>query len=198
MIDTPAGHPRLRQLALNACFALSGLAALIYQTAWTREFALVFGTSELAVATVLAAYMAGLALGARVIEGLLPLIRSPVRVYAGLEAGIAVSAVLLVPLCIRLAPAGLVALFGHRADLPAAAAGASIIYYLFCALGALVIPTMLMGATLPILARDGVRSERQIGTHIGALYARNTAGAVSGALLTALLLLPQLGLRATQ
>lgn len=48
--------------ALACCFALSGLAALVYQTAWTREFALVFGTSELAVATVLAAYMGGLAL----------------------------------------------------------------------------------------------------------------------------------------
>ena len=46
------------------CFLLSGFAALIYQTAWTREFAFVFGTSELAVATVLAAYMGGLAGGA--------------------------------------------------------------------------------------------------------------------------------------
>ena len=41
------------------CFFLSGFAALIYQTAWTREFALVFGTSELAIATVLASYMGG-------------------------------------------------------------------------------------------------------------------------------------------
>ena len=48
------------------CFFLSGLAALIYETAWTREFSFVFGTSELAVATVLAAYMAGLAGGAAV------------------------------------------------------------------------------------------------------------------------------------
>ena len=39
---------------LALCFVLSGLAALVYQTAWTRQFALVFGTSELAVATVLA------------------------------------------------------------------------------------------------------------------------------------------------
>ena len=51
------------------CFFLSGLAALIYETAWTREFAFVFGTSELAVATVLAAYMAGLAAGAAVGAG---------------------------------------------------------------------------------------------------------------------------------
>ena len=40
------------------CFLLSGLAGLLFETVWTRQFSLVFGTSELAVATVLAAYMA--------------------------------------------------------------------------------------------------------------------------------------------
>ena len=63
-----AGHYAL----VCGCFSLSGLAALVYQTAWMRQFALVFGTSELAVATVLAAYMAGLALGARAIAIWLP------------------------------------------------------------------------------------------------------------------------------
>jgi spermidine synthase len=197
-ISTPAGHLRLRQIALYACFALSGLAGLIYQTAWTREFALVFGTSELAVATVLAAYMGGLALGAWLIERLLPRIGAPVRVYAGLEAGIAVAALVLVPLCLRLADAGLVGLFGHQSDLPPASSGTHVLYYLLSAFATLMIPTTLMGATLPILARGSVHSEREIGTRIGALYAWNTAGAVCGALLTALVLLPELGLRATQ
>lgn len=197
-ISAPARHPSLRQVALCLCFALSGLAALVYQTAWTREFALVFGTSELAVATVLAAYMAGLALGARLIEGLLPRIGAPVRVYVGLEAGIAVAAVLLVPLCLKLADAGLIRLFGHQSELPPASSGTHLLYYLLSAFVTLLIPTTLMGATLPILVRDSVHSEREIGTRIGALYACNTAGAVCGALLTALVLLPQLGLRATQ
>src|SRR5688572_11460402 len=78
--------------AINAmlalCFLLSGFSALVYQTAWTRQFALVFGTSELAVATVLAAYMGGLALGAWAVERWLPRISRPVLVYAGLELGI--------------------------------------------------------------------------------------------------------------
>src|SRR3954471_11179311 len=82
---------------LAACFLLSGCAALIYQTAWTRQFALVFGTSELAVATVLAAYMGGLALGAWIVERWLPRITRPVFVYAGLELGIGASAMVLVP-----------------------------------------------------------------------------------------------------
>ena len=62
---------------LLLCFFLSGLAALIYQTAWTRQFAFVFGTSELAVASVLAAYMGGLALGAAVVGRLAPRVRRP-------------------------------------------------------------------------------------------------------------------------
>ena len=53
-------------LGVVACFVLSGFAALPYQTAWMRQFSLVFGTSELAIAAVLAAYMGGLALGAAI------------------------------------------------------------------------------------------------------------------------------------
>src|SRR5687767_15876014 len=94
---TSTSNDFITALSLASCFALSGLAALIYQTAWTRQFALVFGTSELAVATVLAAYMGGLALGAWAVERWLPRIRRPVLVYAGLELGIGASAVALVP-----------------------------------------------------------------------------------------------------
>ena len=85
-------HPRATGatlLLLCACFLLSGIAALIYQTAWTRQFAIVFGTSELAVATVLAAYMGGLALGAWLAERFLPRVTRPVLTYALLELGIA-------------------------------------------------------------------------------------------------------------
>ena len=71
----------LRFSLLLLCFFLSGFAALLYETAWTREFAFVFGTSELAVAAVLAAYMAGLALGAAVAARLAPRLRRPILVY---------------------------------------------------------------------------------------------------------------------
>ena len=84
-------------ILLCTCFVLSGTAALIYQTAWTRQFAIVFGTSELAVATVLAAYMGGLAVGAWLAERFLPRVTRPVLTYALLEVGIAASAILAVP-----------------------------------------------------------------------------------------------------
>src|SRR5688572_20992250 len=101
-------------LALALCFALSGLAALVYQTAWTRQFALVFGTSELAVATVLAAYMGGLALGAWLAERWLPRITRPVLTYAALEIGIAASAIFAVPALLWVANTALTALFGNQ------------------------------------------------------------------------------------
>lgn len=186
-----------RVYALAACFALSGLAALVYQTAWTREFALVFGTSELAVATVLAAYMGGLALGAALIDRLLPRVSRPVFAYAVLELGIAVSGVLLVPLLMHASSAVLAALFGDQVAPPSSEHGGLSFYFLASAFVVLAVPATLMGATLPLLARHAVHTEAEIGRRIGLLYAANTAGAVVGVLLAAFWMLPLLGLRAT-
>jgi spermidine synthase len=179
------------------CFIFSGVAALIYQTAWTRQFSLVFGTSELAVAAVLAAYMGGLALGAFLIEKRIRKINRPVLWYAGLEVAIAVAAVALIPLGLWLAEKMLVLAFGGQATPPSASLGGTSLFYLFSAFAVLLVPTTLMGATLPLLARHTVHSEQQIGRRIGLLYAFNTAGAVAGALLGALLLLPKFGLSIT-
>jgi spermidine synthase len=184
-------------LALALCFALSGVAALIYQTAWTRQFALVFGTSELAVATVLAAYMGGLALGAWLAQRWLPRITRPVLTYAGLELGIGASAVLLVPALLLASDALLRNVFGGQSGPPDSAQTAISVFYLISAFVALAVPTVLMGATLPLLARHAVHTEAQIGRRIGMLYAMNTAGAVVGALVTAFWLLPNLGLTNT-
>ncbi len=181
-------HPRATGatlLLLCACFLLSGIAALIYQTAWTRQFAIVFGTSELAVATVLAAYMGGLALGAWLAERFLPRVTRPVLTYALLELGIALGAMFAVPLLLWLANLALVALFGGQPSPPDSDHAGTTLFYLVSAFAALALPTTLMGATLPMLARYAVAEEAQIGRRIGLLYATNTAGAVFGALLTA-------------
>ncbi len=182
---------------LCACFVLSGLAALVYQTAWTRQFAIVFGTSELAVATVLAAYMGGLALGAYLAERFLPRVSRPVLTYAVLELGIAVSAMFAVPFLLWLTNQGLLAMFGGQPAPPDSDHAGTTTFHLLSAFVALALPTTLMGATLPMLARYAVAEERQIGRRIGLLYAMNTAGAVIGALLTAFMLLPELGLKST-
>jgi spermidine synthase len=182
---------------LCGCFVFSGFAALVYQTAWTRQFAIVFGTSELAVATVLAAYMGGLALGAWLAERWLPRIERPVFTYAWLELGIAASALVAVPALLELSDAGLQALFGGQPAPPDSEAVGTSLFYLASAFVALAVPTTLMGATLPLLARFAVADESQIAPRIGALYAMNTLGAVGGALVTAFALLPEFGLSRT-
>ena len=179
-----------------ACFFLSGLAALLYQTAWLRQFSLVFGTSELAVATVLAAYMGGLALGSAIAGRYAGRITRPVLVYGILEAGIALSA-LAVPLLLLAARALYAAMLGDQPAPPDAAAIGQPIFYLIVAFIVLAIPTGFMGATLPLLIRYAVRTDREVGPRVALFYAINTAGAVVGTVFAAFVLLPALGLNRT-
>ncbi|MFT7477848.1 MAG: spermidine synthase, partial [Gammaproteobacteria bacterium] len=178
------------------CFLLSGFAALVYQTAWMRQFSIVFGTSELAVATVLAAYMGGLALGSAIAARVAHRIQRPVLVYGLLELGIALGA-LAVPYGLGLARSAQTAIIGGQASPPDAGAISQSLFYLLVTFAIIVIPTGFMGATLPILTRQAVRNNEQVGPRIGLLYAINTAGAVAGALIAAFLLLPRLGLTQT-
>jgi spermidine synthase len=190
------GDSNLRFFLLLLCFFLSGFAALLYETAWAREFESVFGTSELAVVSVLAAYMAGLAAGAAAAARLVSRVRRPVLWYGLFELGIAASA-LAVPWAIRGATWLQSAAMGGRSAPPDAESVSAALFYVACAFAILLVPTALMGATLPLLARHAVRREEEIGRRVGTLYAVNTAGAVAGAVATAFLLLPELGLRST-
>ncbi|MEE8141870.1 MAG: fused MFS/spermidine synthase, partial [Planctomycetota bacterium] len=183
-------------LAVLACFALSGFAALLYQTAWMRQFSTVFGTSELAVGTVLASYMAGLALGAAVAARFVARLQRPVLVYALLELGIAISA-LWVPAGLALTRKLQILMFGGQPQPPDAGGVSQAVFFLVATFGLIVIPTGFMGATLPMLARHAVQNRQQIARRIGWLYATNTAGAVLGTLAAAFLLLPWLGLGGT-
>ncbi len=181
---------------LLACFFLSGFAALLYQTVWTRELSFVFGTSELAIAAVLAAYMGGLALGAAAAARYVTRMRRPVLAYGVLELATAVSA-LLVPVGIRLTNSVYVGLLRGGDELPEAEATAAALFQLGTAFAVLLPPTAFMGATLPVLAHYAVRNEAEIGRRVGVLYAVNTAGAIVGTLCAAFWLMPELGLRHT-
>ncbi len=179
-----------------ACFFLSGFAALLYQTAWLRQFSLVFGTSELAVAAVLAAYMGGLAAGAAVAGRYIGRVRRPILVYGVLEAGIAVSA-LAVPLLLAGSRALYILALGDQAAPPDAATMGQPMFYLMVAFIVLALPTGFMGATLPLLTRHAITTNEQIGPRVALLYATNTGGAVLGTVIAGFVLLPLLGLNGT-
>ncbi len=183
-------------LGVIVCFILSGFAALLYQTAWMRQFSLVFGTSELAVAAVLAAYMGGLALGAGIAARFVHRVKRPVLFYGVLEGGIAIAA-LSVPLLLSLLNGLYIAVFGDQPEPVDASGLGQSIFYLATAFIVLAIPTAFMGATLPLLTKYVVQSEEQIGPRVGLLYATNTVGAVGGTVVAAFILLPALGLAGT-
>ncbi len=186
----------LRFLLLLVCFFLSGFAALLYQTAWTREFAFLFGTSELAVVAVLAAYMAGLAGGAAIASRVVGRLTRPVLAYGVLELGIAVFA-LLVPVMIRAVQGLYIAVAGGLDAPPETMALSTALFHLLGSFVVLFPCTALMGATLPLLARYAVSDDAQVGPRIGVLYAVNTFGAIAGTLVAAFFLLPAIGLRQT-
>src|SRR5271154_6562510 len=104
------------RLVVLACFFLSGASGLILEMLWTRMLTLVFGSTTLAVSTVLTAFMGGLGLGSFLAGKLADRLRDPVRAYALAEAVIGLYA-LAVPWAIGHYPAlnqALWASFGDR------------------------------------------------------------------------------------
>lgn len=180
-------------LGVLLCFFLSGTVALLYQIVWMRHFSTIFGTSELAIVTVLVAYMGGLALGSWTASRLIDRVEHPVLTYAILEAGIAVSA-LLVPLFLSVIGRLHQYLYGGQPAPPGDGGVAEALGYVGLGCVVLMVPTGLMGATLPMLAKGVVGASEQIGRRVGLLYAMNTFGAVVGTVLAAFVLITWLGL----
>src|SRR5438874_1374353 len=177
---------------LSLCFFLSGATALVYEVVSLRMLGLVFGHTVHAVATVLIVFMGGLALGSAVFGGLTRRIRSPIRAYGWLELGTGAWAALL-PLLFGWSAAGYPDLFR------ALGRSYAVLPWIQFAIGAalLLLPTTLMGATLPVLSQTLARTEHRVGRLVGGLYAVNTCGAVLGAAAAGYVLLPWLGNRAT-
>ena len=141
-------------LALAGAFLFSGAAGLIHEVVWVRLLGFVFGVSELAMATVLAAFMGGLALGSWLVGTRSAAIRDRRRAYAWLEIAIGCAALLLPLLFAALEP--VYAALWRRFHLSFAAF--SVIRFVLAG-SVLLLPTILMGATLPVLADHMARLE---------------------------------------
>ncbi len=177
------------ELVVLGLFFLSGASALVYEVVWTRELTTVFGGSAFAIATVLAAYMAGLALGSTVFGRAIDRRGHPLTVYGLLEGGVAIWALLL-PVLLGL----LNHLYaGIYRSLDPGPYTLSLVRFVLSFL-LLLIPTTLMGGTLPVLGKLLLRNWAGLGTRAGLLYGANTLGAVLGTAAGGFLLLPVLGL----
>ena len=166
-------------------FLLSGAAALMYQVIWVRSLTLIFGGSHLAVTTVLSVFMFGLALGGYFIGKYADRVQKPLRLYGLLEIGIALFAMIFVGLT-EIYPA-IYTFLTHGKD--------HSYFYLFFvrtvfSVVALIMPTVFMGGTLPVLSRFISKHPERIGGSLSFLYSFNTLGAVLGAITAGYLLLP--------
>jgi spermidine synthase len=178
--------------AVYTLFVISGFTGLAYEVIWTRLLVRVFGASSFAVTTVLASYMGGLALGSFAFGRLIDRKGHPLRVYGLLELGIglfAVAFLYIVPSMSRLYGGLYPALQGRFYAL-------SAVRFFLC-FGILLIPTTLMGGTLPVLSKYLATGLAGLTERVGRLYAANTLGAVGGASAAGLIILPRLGIRNT-
>jgi spermidine synthase len=180
------------QVLTGVCFVLSGATGLIYEVLWARMLGLVFGATTLAVSTVLAAFMGGLALGSALAGKLASRITKPLATYGLMEIGIAIYA-LLVPFLFRWIDHVYVLIWQQFQP---GFFAFSLWRFLLSSL-VLLVPTTLMGATLPVLAAALVNSFGSDSNSVARLYACNLAGAILGTLAAGFVLLPSLGVRTT-
>jgi spermidine synthase len=165
---------------LCVLFFFSGFPALIYQLTWQRSLFLIFGVNIESVTIVVTAFMLGLGLGS-VAGGWLSKLRAIplLPLLAGIE--ILAGAFGLVSLT----------LFDKIGDLTI---GLSLPATAAAALALVIVPTLLMGATLPVLVGYLARRSGNIGSAVGLLYYVNTLGAGAACIVSALLLFPFLGM----
>jgi spermidine synthase len=185
-----------KSYVIDTFFFFSGISGLIYEVVWARLLAQVFGSTVYATSTILVAYMTGLSVGSYFGGRLAERLKNPVKFYGFCEFGIGVFA-LLFPVLFNLVNAFYIDIYNIFTPFQFS------LRHLFTAIrfivisSLLIIPTSLMGATLPALCR-GLFSERNRTLNFpGFLYALNTAGAVCGVVFSAFVGIEKLGLRTT-
>ncbi|MGB6995762.1 MAG: fused MFS/spermidine synthase [Thermoanaerobaculia bacterium] len=170
----------------------SGFCALVYQMGWLRMLRLVFGSSTNATAAVLAIFMGGLGLGGYLLGRRAEHTENPLDFYARLELGISLAAAAS-PILIAAVRALYVAVGGTQALGLVGGTGLRLLLAGFV----LGLPTFLMGGTLPAAVRSITREADQSRHSVGWLYAVNTLGAVTGAIVTTFVLIEVVGIQRT-
>jgi spermidine synthase len=182
----------LRALLLYTIFFCSGASALTFETLWFRQAGLALGNSVWAGSMVLAAFMAGLALGNWLTARFGDRVRTPIRAYGILEFLIGISGLALV-LAFPFLNQWLVPVFQPFVDRPWALNSLRLLI----GFGLLLLPTAAMGATLPLMVRGLEVIGSEFSVRLGRLYAINTLGAMAGALCCELVLIEHFGIRGT-
>ena len=175
---------------LALLFLFSGSSALMYQVLWLRVLGLIFGVTVWAASIVLAVFMAGLALGSLAAGRFADRAPNPLLWFALVELLIGLSAA-ATPLALGSVEQLYINLY------PTLSVNGGMLTSLRLGLASLVliVPTMLMGASLPIVVKSSLVGGNGLGQRVSLLYASNTAGACAGTAIAGFFLIGQVGIR---
>ncbi|MCX7945141.1 MAG: fused MFS/spermidine synthase [Deltaproteobacteria bacterium] len=174
---------------LYACFFLSGMAGLIYQVVWSKYFNLFLGATSYSTGILLSTFMGGLALGNHIFGKFVDRYKNPLRLYSYLEFGIGITCALfplyfdtIFNLYFILASGSIPNTWGN------------IILKLIFSVMTILLPTTLMGGTLPVMSKFIIRQIREVGAKVGLLYFLNTVGAIIGTIIGGYFVIHTIGL----
>ena len=179
-------------LIAGSCLVVTGFVALVYEICWIRKASLAFGSATWALSAVLAVFFAGLALGSYVVGLYSSRTARPLRVYAWLEMGVGLLAILS-PTLFSLADAIYGTIYPHVLHSAPLLALTRLVVITIVILPA----TTLMGGSLPLFCRQFVQHRRRITRGVGLLYGLNTLGAAAGAAACGFWLIPHVGVNAS-
>lgn len=186
---TELKNRRENPLILGA-FLLSGAAALMYEVIWTRALSLVLGSTVYAMSTMLSTFMAGLAVGSYFGGKFSDRTDRHLLAFGVCELVIGVCGLASVPLVYRL-PSAYLAVYRAFHLHP------KVFFLVQIALCSAVmfLPTVMMGATFPLVSRKITENLAEMGRKVGDAYSFNTVGAVVGSLAVGFFLIPTLGIK---
>jgi|WetSurMetagenome_2_1015567.scaffolds.fasta_scaffold00392_17 spermidine synthase len=177
---------------VTAVFFCSGLCSLIDEVVWVRLIKLTLGNTVYASSIVVSVFMGGLALGALITARWADRVARPLLLYVLLELGVAAAAAAL-PLGLHAADGAYRLLFVKLQSSPKSL----LLGQVFLSSVVLLVPTVLMGSTLPLLGRFVTALQEDIGVRVGRLYAINTLGAATGCFLAGFVLIRSIGVLPT-
>ena len=174
-----------RKLMLLA-FALSGMAALIYEVTWTRMLRLIFGSTVYAVSAILTTFFIGFALGSYLFRNRADNSKNPILLFSLLEFGIGLYGLMIIPV------------FGFLSTvyLLTSSSGYKLFQFIFSFI-AIITPAILIGATWPVVSKAYVRNVETLGNDSGMLYSMNSLGSFTGPITAGFVLIPILGITNT-
>jgi spermidine synthase len=187
-----AAYPeRLARLALLAV-GISGLCALALEVLWTRALVFFLDNSTHAFTTILTAFLLGIAVGSLVIARFIDTKTKLLAWFGSIEVLIGISAALAIPI------------LNNSTSVFQSMSGVSVDGMLnwkwmgmrfVKTLSVMLIPTMLMGMTVPLVTKIYARSVERVGTALGSVYSVNTIGGVLGSVAAGFALIPLIGVQ---